>query len=219
MKRLIILFTGFTLMVLSTSTFAQDKEVKDALMGNKGIVLAQNDAKTTAVPEDAVQQQTLEPKQKQGKGKRQKKGKWNKNGKGKSKGMATPGGRGHHGDIMGRFSQVWRTLDLNEDQRKSLFGLQQKFKRTMFENQEKIEEAQFEMMEEFRKEKIDDTKLDDIVDQLASAHRTQIVSKVSFMKEMRSILNEEQLKKLHGLLSRIGGRFISDRDAPPPPPK
>lgn len=108
------------------------------------------------------------------------------------------------GGFVGKYREVWKSLELSPDQQAKLFVVQQKFRKSVFESDLKKERGHFELQQQLTADNLDSQKADESIEDIGSAVRDQLKSRVEFVKEMRSVLSAAQMKRLNEAIAKMG---------------
>lgn len=107
-----------------------------------------------------------------------------------------------------RMHRMERMLDLTDEQQSQMEDLRLKFEKEKLPLQSQIQKLRSDLKLELVKDQFDQKKVDQLVDQINSARKEIQKKRISHMREVRNILNDDQKKKfdMHVLSDRKFGR-------------
>lgn len=91
---------------------------------------------------------------------------------------------------------MYKQLDLNDKQIEQLISYKKEERQKRFEDQRNLQDIKHQFNQELAKDKLDESHLKKLIDQVAELTKAKMLYNLESVKKMRSILTDEQRKKL-----------------------
>ena len=129
-------------------------------------------------------------------------------------------GRGGMRQMRARHADVWRTLDLTDEQKKKIGDIRDRQMRKSIAARADLQIAALDLHKLIRADKPDQRAIDTQIDKIAGMRASLRKAQVASMLEMRGVLTDDQRKKLqdarpmHGRMGDAIGPGDEDHEGP-----
>lgn len=106
--------------------------------------------------------------------------------------MGGPGKPGRH-----QMEEVFRNVNLTQDQRKQLVTMRRAHRKKMHIIRSQMREKRYNLSEQLISKKLNDSVINKLIDDIAKLEKETLTTRIELVKSIRNILKPEQIEKIH----------------------